>query len=61
MHGPVYPAFLENPLAVPWVVFEHLAEQLEIEDVSCVKEYTERPKTAYEDAWEIRDVYGSPV
>ena len=37
---------------------EHLAEQLEIEDVSCVKEYTERLKTVYEHAWEIRDAYG---
>ncbi len=50
--------FLEDPLAVPWPVVEHLASQLEIEDVSCVKEYTERLKTAYEHAWEIRDAYG---
>lgn len=50
--------FLEDPLAVPWPVVEHLAVQLEIEDVSCVKEYTERLKTAYEHAWEIRDAYG---
>lgn len=50
--------FLDDPLAVPWSVVEHLAEQLEIEDVSCVKEYTERLKTAYEHAWEIREAYG---
>lgn len=50
--------FLEEPLTVPWPVVEHLAEQLEIEDVSCVKEYVERLKTAYEHAWEIRDAYG---
>uniref|UniRef100_UPI003BAA43A1 DUF4158 domain-containing protein n=1 Tax=Streptomyces sp. NBC_01175 TaxID=2903759 RepID=UPI003BAA43A1 len=50
--------FLEDPLAVPWQVVEHLAAQLEIEDVSYVKEYTERLKTAYEHAWEIRDAYG---
>ncbi|WTU34000.1 DUF4158 domain-containing protein [Streptomyces sp. NBC_00069] len=50
--------FLEDPLAVPWPVVEHLAAQLEIEDVSCVKEYPERLKTAYEHAWEIRDAYG---
>jgi hypothetical protein len=37
---------------------EHLAAQLGIEDTSCVKRYTERPKTAYEHAWEIRDAYG---
>jgi hypothetical protein len=26
-----------------------------------MKRYTERPKTAYEHAWEIRDVYGFKV
>jgi hypothetical protein len=36
---------------------EHLAAQLGIEDPSVVKQYTERPKTAYEHAWEIRDAY----
>ncbi len=36
---------------------EHLAAQLGIEDASVVKRYTERPKTAYEHAWEIRDAY----
>ncbi|MFI7648105.1 DUF4158 domain-containing protein [Micromonospora sp. NPDC049460] len=51
--------FLEDSLAVPWPVVERLADQLEIEDVSCVKEYTERLKTAYEHAWEIRDAYGN--
>ncbi len=50
--------FLEDPSAVPWPVVEHLAQQLEIEDPSCLKEYTERLKTAYEHAWEIRDAYG---
>lgn len=29
-----------------------------LEDPSCLKEYTERPKTAYEHAWEIRDAHG---
>ncbi len=47
----------DDPLAVPWPVVEHLAEQLGIEDPSCVKRYTGRPKTAYEHAWEIRDAY----
>ncbi|GAQ50280.1 DUF4158 domain-containing protein [Streptomyces acidiscabies] len=36
---------------------EHLAAQLGIEDPSVVKRYTERPKMAYEHAWEIRDAY----
>ena len=35
-----------------------LAAQLQIEDASVVKRYTERAKTAYEYAWEIRDAYG---
>ncbi|WSW32547.1 DUF4158 domain-containing protein [Streptomyces canus] len=47
----------DDPLSVPWSVLEHLAEQLGIEDVSVVKRYPERPKTAYEHAWEIRDAY----
>jgi hypothetical protein len=47
----------DDPLGVPWPVVEHLAEQLGIEDVAVVKRYTERPKTAYEHAWEIRDAY----
>ena len=53
--------FLEDPLAVPWPVVEYLAEQLGVADPSCVKRYTERPKTAYEHAWEIRDAYGFRV
>jgi hypothetical protein len=47
----------DDPLEVPWVVIEHIAEQLGIEDASSIKRYTERPKTAYEHAWEIRDAY----
>ncbi len=42
---------------MPWVVIEHIAEQLGIEGVSAVKRYTERQPTAYEHAWEIRDTY----
>ena len=47
----------DDPLEAPWPVVEHLAAQLGIEDPSVVKRYTERPKTAYEHAWEIRDAY----
>nr|WP_245770103.1 DUF4158 domain-containing protein [Streptomyces radiopugnans] len=47
----------DDPLDAPWVVVEHLAAQLGIEDVSCVKAYTERKPTAYERAWGIRDAY----
>ncbi|MFF8289075.1 DUF4158 domain-containing protein [Streptomyces sp. NPDC016309] len=50
--------FLEDPLAVPWPVIEHVGEQLGTENVSCIKRYTERQMTAYEHAWEIRDAYG---
>lgn len=50
--------FLEDPLAVPWPVVEHLAAQLGIEDPSVVKRYTERRQTLYDHAWEIRDAYG---
>jgi hypothetical protein len=47
----------DDPLDAPWPVIEHLAEQLGIEDASVAKRYAERPKTAYEHAWEIRDAY----
>lgn len=50
--------FLEDPLEVPWPAVEFVAEQLGIEDASCVKGYLERPKTAYEHEWEIRERYG---
>lgn len=49
--------FLEDPLAVPWPVVEHLAVQLDIEDPSVVERYTERRQTLYDHAWEIRDAY----
>nr|WP_229885650.1 DUF4158 domain-containing protein [Streptomyces tanashiensis] len=48
----------EDPLDVPWSVVEHLAEQLGIEDASCVKRYTDRRQTVYDHAWEIRKAYG---
>ncbi|MEQ4726218.1 DUF4158 domain-containing protein, partial [Nonomuraea sp. B19D2] len=50
--------FLEDPLEVPWPVVDYLAEQLGIGDPSQVKRYGERPKTVYEHAWMIRDIYG---
>lgn len=50
--------FLEDPLEVPWVVVDHLAAQLGIEDSAVVKRYVERKQTAYDHAWEIRDAYG---
>lgn len=50
--------FLEDPLVVPWPVVQYLAAQLDIDDPSCVKRYTERAMTAYEHATEIRNAYG---
>ena len=50
--------FLADPLDVPWSVVEYLAGHLGVADASCVKRYTDRMKTAYEHAWEIRDAYG---
>ena len=46
--------FLTDPLDVPAGVAGYLAEQLGIEDASCVKRYTERDKTRLEHAWEIQ-------
>lgn len=36
----------------------YLAEQLEITDPACVKQYTDRDKTKLEHAWEIQREYG---
>ncbi|MEZ7129036.1 DUF4158 domain-containing protein [Nonomuraea sp. AD125B] len=45
----------EDSLNVPVEVLEFVAEQLGI-DPACAPEYLTRPKTAYEHAWEIRDL-----
>lgn len=50
--------FLENPLDVPWPVVAYVADQIGVDDPSCLKEYTRRQKTAYEHSWEIQKVYG---
>lgn len=50
--------FLQDPLVVPWPAVEFVAEQLGIEDPSCIKRYTERLQTPYEHAWEIRGWFG---
>ncbi len=49
--------FLADPLEVPPEVVDYLADQLEIEDPSCVKRYTDREKTKLEHAWEIQREY----
>ncbi|MGH9008736.1 MAG: Tn3 family transposase [Acidimicrobiia bacterium] len=50
--------FLADPLDVPNVVLEYLAEQLEISDPSCVKHYTRRRATRFEHAEEIKAAFG---
>jgi len=50
--------FLPDPLDVPPKLVEYLAEQLGIEDPSCVKRYSDRDKTKLEHAWEIQREYG---
>nr|WP_166028215.1 DUF4158 domain-containing protein [Streptomyces chilikensis] len=47
----------DDPLDVPRPGVERLAAQPGIEDPSVVKRHAERPKTAHEHAWEIRDSY----
>ena len=42
--------FLKDPVDVPWPVVAFVAEQLGIEDPSCVTRYTTREMTAYEHA-----------
>jgi uncharacterized protein DUF4158 len=49
--------FLEDPLDVPAEVVGFVAGQLGFEDPSCVKRYTEREKTRFDHAWEIRQAY----
>lgn len=48
--------FLEDPIDVPRVVVDYAAEQLGIDDPSCIKEYAERQPTQYEHLVEIRDL-----
>jgi len=50
--------FLEDPLDVPGVVLEFVAEQLEVEDPSQVKRYAERQPTRFDHQRDIRRVYG---
>ena len=50
--------FLDDPLDVPAVVVDELADQLGIADASQVKAYTERAKTRFEHRWEICEVDG---
>jgi hypothetical protein len=50
--------FLTDPLDVPTVVIDYVAEQLAVVDASCVKRYTERDKTRLDHAWEIQHAFG---
>ena len=50
--------FLADPTDVPTKVVDYLAEQLDIADPSCVKDYRVREMTRLEHAGQIRDAYG---
>lgn len=50
--------FLPDPVDVPVELVEYLAEQLGIDDPSCVKAYTDRKQTRYDHQDEIVAVYG---
>lgn len=50
--------FLPNPTEVPAVVVTHVARQLAIADVGCLRRYLECEPTRHEHRAEIRMVYG---
>jgi Domain of unknown function (DUF4158) len=50
--------FLADPIDVPSLVLDFVAERLEIADPSCVKRYLERRNTRFEHAEEIKRVFG---
>ena len=50
--------FLDDPVDVPTVVVDYLAEQLEIADASVLKAYGERENTRLEHVRELRRVLG---
>lgn len=50
--------FLDDPLEAPTKLVDYLAEQLAIDDPSCVKSYDERSMTRLEHSWEIRQQDG---
>jgi TnpA family transposase len=50
--------FLNDPIDVPSGIVTYLARQLEIVDVGCLAEYSQRPTTQWEHADEIQHRYG---
>ncbi|WSK00368.1 DUF4158 domain-containing protein [Streptomyces sp. NBC_01320] len=50
--------FMPDPRQVPTEVVEYLAEQLEVADPSCLKQYGERDGTARTHAGEIQEAGG---
>ena len=50
--------FLTDPLDVPPQLVDYLAEQLGIDDPSCLPEYLERRPTRFEHQAEIQQAYG---
>ena len=51
-------ALLPDPTDAPTTVIDYLAEQLDIEDASSIKQYTTRRNTHFEHAAEIAATYG---
>lgn len=51
-------SFLVDALDVPHVVVEYLADQLGVDDPSCLKLYGERAQTRLEHTWEIQEALG---
>jgi hypothetical protein len=51
-------AFLPDPREVPTEVVEYVAEQLGIEDASCLAAYAGRAMTPYEHTWRFCQKYG---
>lgn len=50
--------FLVDTLDVPHVVVEYVADQLGVDDPSCLKLYGERAQTRLEHTWEIQEALG---
>jgi hypothetical protein len=50
--------FLSDPRDVPHVAVEFVAEQIGVDDPSCIKQYPERLPTQHEHARQIRGLLG---
>lgn len=53
--------FLDDPTTAPEVAINYVAEQLHISNPRCIEQYGERPKTALEHEWRLREAYSYQV